>query len=34
MFQQSYVSYTVSTPILGKKVERRYSDFEWLKKTL
>jgi len=27
MFQQSYVSYTISTPVLAKKVQRRYSDF-------
>lgn len=34
MFEQSYVSYFIHTPILGKTVERRYSDFEWLKDIL
>jgi hypothetical protein len=27
MFEQSYVSYFINTPILAKTVERRYSDF-------
>lgn len=34
MFSQAYVDYTVFTKELGVKVERRYSDFEWLKKNL
>lgn len=34
IFEQSYYTYVVSTPCLGKTVERRYSDFEWLKRTL
>ena len=34
IFEQSYYSYIIATPCMGKTVERRYSDFEWLKKTL
>lgn len=34
MFEQSYVAYYMHTPALGKTVERRYSDFEWLKDIL
>jgi sorting nexin-7/30/sorting nexin-8 len=34
MFEQSYVAYHIHTPALAKTVERRYSDFEWLKDML
>jgi hypothetical protein len=34
MFEQSYVAYFVNTPVLGKTVERRYSDFEWVRDIL
>ena len=34
IFEQSYVCYYIHTQFLGKTVERRYSDFEWLKATL
>ena len=34
IFEQSYVAYVIETPCLGKVVERRYTDFLWLKNTL
>ena len=34
IFEQSYVTYIVETPVLGKIVERRYTDFLWLKTVL
>ena len=34
LFEQSYVSYFINTPILSKTVERRYSDFQWLRDIL
>ncbi len=34
IFEQSYYTYIVETPCIGKVVERRYNDFQWLKETL
>ncbi len=34
IFEQSYFSFIVETPKFNCHVERRYSDFEWLKKYL
>jgi hypothetical protein len=34
IFEQSYVCYYIQTTVINKTVDRRYSDFEWLKATL
>ena len=34
IFEKSYVVYSITTPFLKKTVDRRYSDFLWLKETL
>ncbi len=34
MFERSFVTYTIEIPYLKTAVNRRYSEFAWLKDTL
>ena len=34
LFEQSFITYLIETPCLDAVVERRYSDFEWLRGTM